>query len=75
MKFSKRVVTAMFALVILFTLAVLFIFYRTGSEPSTLIACVFAFVGVEGGALAWIRVTKEKTSTSRPGKREDEPTI
>lgn len=50
----------MFIYLIIFTFASLFITYKTGNEPTTLITCVFAFCGVEGGLSAWIKTTKVK---------------
>ena len=42
-KFSKVIVAAVILLNILFTVAVLYVFLKTGSEPMTLIGCWFAF--------------------------------
>ena len=61
-KYIKIVLAGMFTYLILFTCACLYITYKTGSEPETLILSVFAFCGVEGGLSAWIKVTKEKKS-------------
>ncbi len=60
MRFSKKLLIAMFLFLLLFIIAILVIFYKTNSEPSTLISCVFGFCGIEGGALAWIKTIKEK---------------
>jgi len=59
-RFIKIVLTIMFLYLLLFTCACLYITYKTGTEPKTLILCVFAFCGVEGGLSAWIKTTKEK---------------
>lgn len=59
-KYIKVVLAGMFTYLILFTCACLYITYKTGSEPETLIMSVFAFCGIEGGLSAWIKVTKEK---------------
>lgn len=61
-RYIKKILAVMFIYLILFTCACLFITYRTGSEPKTLILCVFAFCGVEGGLSAWIKTTKVKKS-------------
>lgn len=58
--YTKVILTGMFIYLILFTIACLFITYKTESEPTTLITCVFAFCSIEGGMSAWIRTTKEK---------------
>lgn len=57
-KFSKKIVALVIALNITFTGAVLFVYLRTGSEPTTLIGCWFAFTTGELWFLSGI--TKEK---------------
>jgi hypothetical protein len=59
-RFIKIIITCMLIYLLLFSCACLYITYTRGSEPRTLIMCVFAFCGVEGGMSAWIRTTKEK---------------
>lgn len=56
--FSKAVVVGIFALVILFTVAVLYIVFTGGTEPSTLTACFFAWATGELGWTAWIKRKK-----------------
>lgn len=53
--FSKGVVVSIFLLVILFTCAVLYIVFKGGSEPSTLVGCFFAWATGELGWLAWVK--------------------
>ncbi len=55
MKFSKAIVALVIALNVFFTVAVLFIFYKVGTEPTTLIAAWFGFTTVEIWALAGIK--------------------
>ena len=55
MKFSKAIVSLVILLNSAFTVAVLYIFYRIGAEPVTLIAAWFGFTTVELGALAGIK--------------------
>jgi hypothetical protein len=55
MKFSKWVVSTIIALNVIFTAAVLYIFLKIGSEPSTLITAWFAFTTGELWALAAIK--------------------
>lgn len=62
--YMKIVMTLMFAFLLLFVCACLYITYKTSSEPSTLIASVFAFCTVEGGLGAWIKTTKVKNKKS-----------
>lgn len=61
MKFSKRIVIAVVALNIMFTIAVLFAFLKTGSEPGVLIGAWFSFTTVELWQLAAIKKAKVKT--------------
>ena len=42
----------------LFTIAMTIVFITTGHCPDTLIISVFACLGTETGALAWIRTSK-----------------
>jgi hypothetical protein len=58
MKFSKTIVSLVIALNIIFTVAVLFIFYRVGTEPTALIAAWFGFTTGELWFLAGIRKKK-----------------
>lgn len=55
MKFSKAIVSLVIILNAAFTVAVLFIFYRVGMEPTALIAAWFGFTTVELWALAGIK--------------------
>jgi hypothetical protein len=71
-KFLKMVLIGMFVYLILFTCVCLYITYKTGVEPNTLITCVFTFCGVEGGLSAWIRNTKEKKKDMRDKKMEED---
>ena len=57
-KFSKKIVALVIALNIAFTGAVLYVFLRTGSEPTSLVVAWFGFTTVELWTLAGI--TKEK---------------
>jgi len=47
-------------LLISYTVAAMWIFYRVGSEPSTLTACVFGVCGLENGVMGWIKTNKDK---------------
>ena len=55
MKFSKAVVSLVILLNVAFTVAVLYIFFRVGAEPTALIAAWFGFTTVELWALAGIK--------------------
>jgi hypothetical protein len=56
--FSKKIVTMVLILNILFTAAVLYTFLKVGSEPMTLIGCWFAFTTGELWMLSSIKKTK-----------------
>ena len=53
--FMKRVVFTLILAAFIFTVVMIFVFLRMGSEPSTLIENVFRFLSVEGGAMALIK--------------------
>jgi len=55
MRFSKAIVSLVIMLNVIFSAAVLFIFYRVGSEPTALISAWFGFTTVELWALAGIK--------------------
>lgn len=57
-QYSKALVSLILLLNIIFTIAVFFVFSKTGSEPSTLIATWFSFTTVELWSLA--RIKKKK---------------
>ncbi len=58
--FSKLIVTFVIIINILFTIGTLYIFLKTGSEPTTLIGAWFAFTTVEVWQLAKIKQNKYK---------------
>lgn len=58
MKFDKKIVTAIVVLNVVFTLAVLYVFLKTGSEPSALVAAWFSFTTVELWSLSKIKRAK-----------------
>lgn len=57
-KFSKIIVLLVVTLNLMFTVAVLYVFLRTGNEPMTLIASWFAFTTGELFMLANIKKNK-----------------
>lgn len=62
MRFSKAVVAALLIFLAVFTVTMCICAFVTQYEPSTLIACVFAFAGVEGGALAMIKIFEKENN-------------
>jgi len=65
MKFSKAIVSLVILLNAAFTVAVLFIFYRVGTEPTTLIGAWFSFTTIELWALAGIKKKEVEKSSNQ----------
>lgn len=63
---KKKLGTMNFVLIIigvfllLFVVAMIYLYYRTGGIPDTLCTCVFAICGGECGVMGWIKTTKER---------------
>ena len=57
--FSKPIVVLIILINVIFAAAVLYVFLRTGSEPSTLVGAWFAFTTGELWLLATIKKKKE----------------
>lgn len=76
-QFMNRVVITMILAAFIFTVVMIYVFVRTGAEPSTLIENVFRFLSVEGGAMALIKsvktVTRRKSESESENRHEDEP--
>lgn len=49
-------------MLVAYTVADLAVFWHTGSEPSTLTACVFGVCGLENGVMGWIKTNKDKAA-------------
>lgn len=60
-QFMNRIVMCDIFAALIFTVVMVILFARTGSESSTLIENVFRFLSVEGGAMALIKVSKTVT--------------
>ncbi len=67
MKFSKAIVSLVILLNAAFSIAVLFIFYRIGAEPTTLIGAWFGFTTIELWALAGIKKREIEKQNDREG--------
>lgn len=65
--FSKAIVAAVIVLNILFTVAILYVFLKTGSEPMTLVGCWFAFTTGELWFLSGIKKSKNKKENEYNG--------
>lgn len=77
MKKEKKIKTMDVILVViavallLFTIEMILLYRETGAIPDTLCTCVFATLGGECGAMAWIKTTKER-NTDRKWQLEDQ---
>ena len=65
MKFSKAIVSLVILLNAAFTVAVLFVFYKVGTEPVTLIGAWFGFTTIELWALAGIKKREIETRNDK----------
>ena len=71
-EFSKKVIFTVIVLNILFTIAILYVFCRTGNEPTTLVASFFGFTTVEMWNLSKIKREKiRKNDMIQPEPEED----
>jgi len=61
-RFSKKIVTVIIVSNIIFTAAVLYVFFQTSTEPTTLIVSWFAFTTGELGALAGLKYSENKNN-------------
>lgn len=71
MKFSTKVIIAVYATLIIFTVVMIVIFLIKDSVPDTLITCVFAACSVECGALGFIKHGKVKYNYEDSTPTED----
>ena len=71
-RFMNRIVIADILAALIFTIVMIVVFVRTGSEPSTLIQNVFQFLSVEGGAMGLIKISKTLMK-SKEKKEQDNP--
>lgn len=54
-----------------FTIAMIRIFQEQGAIPDTLVTCVFAMLGGECGAMAWIKTVKDKYTKTEEDKDDE----
>ncbi len=55
---------------LIFTIAMIWIFVKTGAIPDTLCNCFFAFVGGECGVMGWIQTNKKKYNNTEKDDEE-----
>ena len=70
MRTMDKMLTVLFVTFVVFTLIMLVTFWVCGSIPDTLCSCVFAVLGGECGAMAWIRTAKERYRERRFEKED-----
>ena len=72
MKFSKACTALMLLSVLIFTIVMIIVFCAKDAVPDELIIAFFAFWGVEGGAMAWIKNTdtKHQKKKSKPKEKD-----
>ena len=71
-RFMNRIVIADILAALIFTVVMIVVFIKTGSEPSTLIQNVFQFLSVEGGVMGLIKVSKTLMK-AKESKMQDNP--
>lgn len=59
-----------FVVLAIFSVVMIWLYFKTGGIPDTLCTCVFGAGGGEFGAMAWIRTTKDRL-TDRKNELED----
>ena len=65
MRYSKRIVFLVIVLNILFTVGVLYVYLKTGSEPAVLVGSWFGFTTVELWQIARIKINKVKNGGNK----------
>ena len=68
--FSRICLAVMFGMVLVYTAAVLWIFYHTGVESVTLTVSFFALMTGECGMLAHIKTTKTKHEKEKEKEKD-----
>ena len=65
MKTMNVVLIIIGVILVVFTSAMVWLFYTTGAIPDTLVTCVFAACGGEFGVMGWIKTTKDRHQTRK----------
>ncbi len=77
-RFSKKVVVVMFAMITVFTIVMIVTYYIMGDVPDVLIENFFGFFKIEGGALSVITIADKVVSWLRgddTNEKTDEATL
>ena len=67
MRFLKKLLVSLYAFLGVFTVATLIVYIITGTEPTTLIGCVFGVTGVESLLSVIIKTTDAKKEITKNG--------
>lgn len=67
MRFLKKLLVSIYAFLGVFTTAALIVYASTGTEPTTLIGCVFGVTGVESLLSVIIKFTETKKEVTKNG--------
>ena len=70
MRFSKKIVITMFITVFIFVVTMILTYWFKGGVPDSLIEQFFGFFGIEGVALAIIKVGEAFAEKLDKGKKE-----
>ncbi len=60
MKTMDKILIFIGVFLLIFTSVMIFIYYKTGGVPDTLIVSIFGICGGEAGIMGWIKTTKDK---------------
>lgn len=71
MKTMDKILIIIGVFLLIFTITMIWLFKTAYAVPDTLITCVFAALGGECGAMAWIKTNKDKQQ-EREWQLEDE---
>ncbi len=67
MRFLKKLLVSLYAFLGVFTVATLTVYIITGTEPTTLIGCVFGVTGVESLLTVIIKAAENKKENKNNG--------
>lgn len=65
MRTMDKILVIVAVLTVVFTVVMIWLYYRTGGVPDTLVGCWFAAIGGECGVMGWIKTTKERREQRR----------
>lgn len=72
MKTMDVILVIVGALLLAFTVTMIWLFYRFQSVPDVLVTAFFACLGTECGVMGWIKTAKEKARKEQEKEDEEE---